>query len=200
MSTPKVLLFDLGGVIVRWVGLDELAKMTGLSRDGVGDRFAASEIFSAYEIGRCDDDSFVKALIAEFNLEITQDEAKDLWNSWVQESYDGTKDMLTVLRKDYTIACLSNTNALHWGHLPTHIKIDDYFDYSFASHLINAAKPDLKSYHIPIEKMGVTASDIWFFDDTMVNVEAAKSAGMKAYHVDRDVGVIPTLQELGLLI
>ena len=199
MSTPKVLLFDLGGVIVRWVGLEALGEITGLSREAVSERFAASDVFRDYEIGRCDDDSFAKAFIAEFNLEVTLPEAKRLWNSWVQECYVGTKDMLSTLHKGYIIACLSNTNAMHWEHLSTHINIDDYFDYSFASHLIRAAKPDPESYRIPIEKMGANPSDIWFFDDTMVNVEAAKSAGMKACHVDRDVGVIPTLSSLGLL-
>jgi len=114
MDQPKVLLFDLGGVIVRWVGLDELSQITGLSRDKVSLRFATSPIFRAYEIGQCDDDVFVETLIADFNLQISRPEVKVLWNSWVQESYPGTKDMLTELRKTYTIACLSNTNALHW--------------------------------------------------------------------------------------
>jgi len=199
MDQPKVLLFDLGGVIVRWVGLDELSQITGLSRDKVSLRFATSPIFRAYEIGQCDDDVFVETLIADFNLQISRPEVKVLWNSWVQESYPGTKDMLTELRKTYTIACLSNTNALHWVHLPTHINTDNFFDYSYASHLINAAKPDPESYRIAIQDMGVMPSDIWFFDDTLINVEAAKSVGMKAYHVDRDVGAIPTLQALGLL-
>jgi len=199
MDKPKVLLFDLGGVIVRWVGLEELGRISGLSRDEVGIRFAMSPIFQAYEIGQCHDDVFAEAFITDFNLDISLTEAKALWNSWVQESYMGTKDMLIKLRQTYIIACLSNTNALHWGHLPTHIQIDDYFDHSYASHLINAAKPNPESYRIPIEDIGVSPSDIWFFDDTMINIEAAKSAGMKAFHVDRKVGVIPTLQELGLL-
>jgi len=166
MDKPKVLLFDLGGVIVRWVGLDELANITGLSRDAVGNRFAASSIFRNYEIGQCSDNVFAEALIASFDLDISLSAAKDLWNSWVQESYSGTKDTLTKLRKSYTIACLSNTNALHWEHLSTHIQINDYFDYSYASHLINAAKPNPESYQIPIQSMGVEPSDIWFFDDT----------------------------------
>ena len=199
MQKPKVFLFDLGGVIVRWVGLDALADITGLTREDVSSRFASSQTFSDYEIGHCGDDVFADALRSEFDFKMTGTEAKALWNSWVQECYPGTKDMLRDLRKDYTISCLSNTNALHWGYLPTHIDVDEYFDSSFASHLIHAAKPDLKSYRIAIEAIGEDLSDIWFFDDTMVNVEAAKSAGLTAFHVDRAVGVIPKLQELGLL-
>lgn len=199
MQRPKVLLFDLGGVIVRWVGLDALAQITGLNRDDVSRRFATDPIFHAYERGHCEDDVFAEALIVEFNLDMAPSSAKELWNSWVQESYEGTKHVLKHLRKNYTLACLSNTNALHWEHLRTHIDTEKYFDHSFASHLIRAAKPDLESFHIPIKHMGVAPSDVWFFDDTIVNVEAAKSVGMKAYHVNRDVGVIPTLQELDLL-
>ena len=192
-------MFDLGGVIVRWVGIDALAEITGLTREAVSKRFSASDIFSAYEIGQCNDDVFVQELITHFKLAVSLSEAKAMWNSWVQESYVGTKDMLSQLRKHYTLACLSNTNALHWQHLPTHINIEDYFDHSYASHLINVAKPNAESYLIPIQDMGVSHSDIWFFDDTLANVEVAKSVGMMAYHVDRDVGVIPTLQTLGLL-
>ena len=196
---PKVLLFDLGGVIVRWVGLEELARMTGQSRDAVVMRFAGSDVFQDYETGQCSDDVFAAELVSLFDLEFPLSEAKALWNSWVQESYDGTKDMLKDLRKDYTLACLSNTNALHWGHLPTHIRVEEFFDHSFASHLIEAAKPDLKSYNILIQEMKVAPADIWFFDDTLINVEAAIQAGMVAHHVDREVGVIPTLKRLGFL-
>ena len=199
MSKPKILLFDLGGVIVHWVGLDELANMTGRPRRTVIDQLAASDIFNAYEIGQCSDDAFAAELICLFDLNIDLSRAKALWNSWVQQCYEGTKAVLSLLREDYTIACLSNTNMLHWAHLPTHINVDDYFDHSFASHLINAAKPDPRSYEIPIEKMDVSPSDIWFFDDTLKNVQAAKAAGMQAYHVDRTVGVVPTLKKLGLV-
>ena len=196
---PKVLLFDLGGVIVRWTGLDALSEMTGMSREKVLETFAASDIFTAYEIGRCDDDSFITELISVFDLRISPARARQLWQIWVEETYTGTKEALKALKEDYIIACLSNTNALHWEWLSTHIVIDEYFDHSYASHLINAAKPKAESYHIPVKDMGVSISDIWFFDDTQLNVDAAKALGMSAFHVDRAVGVIPKLKELGIL-
>lgn len=199
MQRPKVLLFDLGGVIVRWVGLDELAKLTGLTRDVVIERFAASHIFNDYEVGECSDDIFADELIALFELDVSREKAKSLWNSWVQDCYLGTKEALQTLRNDYTIACLSNTNALHWEHLKTHIDVDQYFDYSYASHIICAAKPAPKSYRFPLDDMKVKAEDIWFFDDTQANVRAAEALGIKAFHIDRDVGAIPTLKHLGLL-
>jgi len=197
-TKPKVLLFDLGGVIVRWTGLDALSHMTGMSREQVSEIFASSSIFSDYEIGKCDDETFIKELISVFKLDVSPAKARHLWQEWVGKTYSGTKEALTSLRKNYTIACLSNTNALHWEWLSTHIVIDDYFHHGYASHLIGTAKPNAECYHFPIKDMGVNPSDIWFFDDTIINVDAAKQIGMTAFHVDRDVGVVPVLKQLGL--
>lgn len=196
---PKVLLFDLGGVIVHWVGLDELANLTGLTREAVAGRLAASKIFNEYEIGRCSDDIFADELIARFELDVSRGQAKWLWNSWVQECYSHTKETLNALRPHYILACLSNTNALHWEHLKSHIDVKLYFDHSYASHLINSAKPDRQSYMIPLKDMDVSAEHVWFFDDTVENVQAAESVGLTSFHVDRNVGVVPKLKELDLI-
>jgi len=138
---PKVLLFDLGGVILRWTGLDALSEKTGMSREKVIETFASSDIFTAYEIGDCDDDTFIMEFISVFGLSESPSQAKRLWQIWVEETYAGTKEALKTLKETYTIACLSNTNALHWDWLSTHLVVDDYFDHSYASHLIGAAKP-----------------------------------------------------------
>jgi len=199
MKQPKVLLFDLGGVIVRWTGLEDLSALTGLTHDEVLATFAASDTFRAYETGYCDDHTFINALISDFRLDKSPTEMTRLWQYWVGETYPGTKDALIDLRQTYTLACLSNTNALHWAWLGHHIATDDYFDHSYASHLIHAAKPDPQSFLIPIQDMGVSPDDIWFFDDTLANIDAAKALGMKAFYVDRTVGVIPRLKDINLL-
>ena len=199
MMPPKVLLFDLGGVIVRWTGMEALSQMTGLKREKIAEKFSGPSVFSDYELGLCNDDTFIQTLITDFDLKISPERIKTLWQEWVGETYPGTKEALIALKENHTIACLSNTNALHWAWLPRHLVIENYFDYGFASHLLAAAKPDDKSYQICIEKMGVTQSDIWFFDDTLANVDAAMTLGIRAFHVDRAVGVLPVLKDLKLL-
>lgn len=198
-TAPKALIFDLGGVIVRWTGIEALMEMTGRSRSDVLQIFKVNPIFQAYEIGRCDDDRFAAAMIESFNLDMDTVSFKRLWQSWVGQTYPDTKRVLAALRESFVTACLSNTNALHWERLKQFIETEDYFDYSFASHLIHAAKPTLESYTISIEKMGLTTSDIWFFDDTKVNIRAAQNFGIQAFHVDRNVGVLPTLERLELI-
>jgi putative hydrolase of the HAD superfamily len=198
MSKPKVLLFDLGGVIVKWTGIESLMEMTGLSRTAVTQQFANDPVLSAYEIGACSDDDFTAAMLTVFSLDISYEHFKSLWKEWVGSTYPGIKQALSELRGGYTIACLSNTNAMHWQRLADHIITSQYFDHAYASHLVNLAKPDPAIYRHVLTDMGINAADVWFFDDTLENVEAAKAVGIKSFLVDRQVGVLSKLEELGL--
>jgi putative hydrolase of the HAD superfamily len=199
MTHSTHLLFDLGGVIVPWVGVETLMDLTGLTRDDVTARMVGSDIFNAYEIGACDDATFCAEMVSLFDLDMAPADFPALWNSWVHAPFPGTLAALETLKATYTIACLSNTNALHWAHLQSLIDPYDSFHHAFASQLIQAAKPNPQSYRIPLSIMGVSAESVHFFDDTLVNVEAARAVGMQATHVDRKVGVLPTLRQLGLL-
>jgi len=194
---PKILLFDLGGVIVPWVGMEALAGYSRITREEVADRFAASEVSGAFERGMASEAEFMLELGRMFDLPDTDTTA--LWNSWVLPPFPGTLTALADLKTRFTTACLSNTNAPHWAHLNTMFSTDDTFHYAFASHELHEAKPDAACYLKPIEMMGCAAEDVWFFDDTQANIDAARALGMTAHHVDRTVGVIPLLRELALL-
>lgn len=197
MTLPKVLLFDLGGVIVPWVGIIELSRIKGLSEADILVKASKSDIFSAYEIGDCSTDVFLDELACMFNLE--RPALSRLWNEWVEPPYEGTRAALLKLKEQFTIACLSNTNQSHWDYLTDTHNIIDVFDHAYASHIIKAAKPNAKAWQLCLDDMNIATSDIWFFDDTQANIDAAQSVGITSYHVDRNVGVIPTLQSLGLL-
>ena len=194
---PKILLFDLGGVIVPWVGMEALAAHNNITRAEVSDRFDASDVFRAFERGQASEADFVAELPRMFDLPDTDITA--LWNSWVHAPYPGTLDALADLKSRYTTACLSNTNPIHWVHLNTMFNMDETFHHAFASHDIQVAKPDAASYTKPIELMDCAIEDVWFFDDTEANVEGARAVGLTTFHVDRSVGVLPLLRELSLL-
>lgn len=194
-----VLLFDLGGVIVPWVGLEALAERQNTTRQEIVEQFAQLDAFNAYEVGGCDTEAFLKAFIEMFDLNISYEEGSILWNSWVLPPFEDVIEAIIGLKERYIVACLSNTNDLHWQHLNKMFKTHEVFDYDFASHEIKAAKPDVRSYEIPLEKMGVEASSVTFFDDTLINVEAARNIGMTAHQVNRSAGVLPLLQKLSFL-
>lgn len=196
-KTPKILFFDLGGVIVPWVGMEALAKFNNMTREEVSDRFDASDIFRAFERGTASEADFFEELPRLFNLPDTDVSA--LWNSWVRAPYPGTLEALADLKTRFTTACLSNTNPVHWAHLNRMFNTGETFHHAFASHEIGAAKPDLESYIKPLGIMGSQSSEVWFFDDTEANIDGARAAGLTAFHVNRSVGVLPTLRTLKLI-
>jgi len=196
-SKPKILLFDLGGVIVPWVGTEALASANNIPREQVAARFDNSEILSAYERGLVGDAEFLKELQHVFNLPDADIAA--LWNSWVLPPYPGILDALAELKTRFTLGCLSNTNSLHWAHLNAMFNLDETFDFPFASQHLQEAKPDAAIYIKALKIMGVAPKDVWFFDDTLANIDAARALGITAYHVDRAVGALPKLKALGLL-
>lgn len=199
MRKPKVLLFDLGGVIVPWVGIIELSRLTGLSEADIIAKGFNSETAQAYEVGDCTTELFLEELNQSLNLGFEPSHLKTLWNGWVQPPYKNTRNVLLGLKADYKIACLSNTNESHWEYLKSIHHILDVFDHAFASHIIKAAKPDPRAWQICLEQMEAEPQDVWFFDDTLGNVKAAQALGIDSYHIDRNVGVIPTLSDLHLL-
>ena len=197
--TPKLILFDLGGVIVRWTGIEALSDLTGLSAINVKTKLGHSKICSAHERGLCDDDVFLDELIGLFKFNYTRPEMQQLWNSWVGAIYDGTEQALSELKKQYSIACLSNTNALHWAHLNAYFNCEHNFHKAYASHLINLAKPDPSCFQFVLDDLNIDASDVLFLDDSAANIETAKDMGMTAIAIDPALGALPALKNLQII-
>jgi putative hydrolase of the HAD superfamily len=64
---------------------------------------------------------------------------------------------------------------------------------------LGLVKPDREIFEHVIRDLGVPPSRIAFFDDTAINVEVARDAGMAAYEVDGIVELEARLHQLGLL-
>lgn len=196
--TPKLILFDLGGVVVRWTGIQALSDMTGLSVLEVGQAFGNSEICRDFEIGRCEASTFLDELAKLFDLNLSRSEIHDLWNAWVGAPYDGIAEAIRSLGKEHQIACLSNTNALHWAHLKTYLDPDELFHRAFASHIVHLAKPDAAIYSYVLSELNMAPENVIFLDDTQANIDAARMLGINSFKVDPKLGALPVLQRLDL--
>lgn len=60
------------------------------------------------------------------------------------------------------------------------------FDNLYLSYQMHLMKPDDEIYIKMIKDLGVSSSSIYFFDDSQVNVDAAKKLGINAYCVTGD--------------
>jgi glucose-1-phosphatase len=199
---PKVVCFDLGGVLVRicrsW---DEACATAALPPRGQRQSASPSwpeqlkRLSDLYQRGQLDCDGYYRALSTSLDAAYSREELERIHRAWSLAEYPGSSELVNALnaRGDVLTACLSNTNHAHWQRLTG---ADGRAEYScvpllgqrLASHLLGCAKPDPRIYALAHASFAATqplcAQDIVFFDDLAANVAAARAAGWSAFVVD----------------
>ena len=193
----KVILLDLGGVLIENTGRDGLMALLPypLEHDEIWRRWLASPSVRLFEAGKISSQAFAAQFIHEWKLEIGPEAFIAAFASWPRGFFPGARELLAVLRDRHHLACLSNTNAVHWRRFP---EFPALFDTCFASHEMGIVKPDPEAYAHVIDTLGVEPSAVHFFDDLRPNVDAARAAGINAYHVSGFEQVAPLLREARL--
>lgn len=72
---PSVILFDLGGVLVEWDGIEPLKKLSGgrLTREVARRFWLESPWVKKIETGRCSPQEFAVGVIEELSLSLNPD-------------------------------------------------------------------------------------------------------------------------------
>ena len=181
MNDHRVLLFDLGGVLVEASGQAALQSLLPhLDKTEILARWHASHAVGLFERGKITPEEFSAKFVSEWQIPLKPTEFLNAFASWVVGYYPGAKALLERLREKHTLACLSNTNAAHWARLPD---VGTVFDVCIASHLTGYMKPDRLAFKHAVETLRVPPEAIYFFDDLAANVEAARSMGIQAFQV-----------------
>jgi putative hydrolase of the HAD superfamily len=215
MSTQneiQVVVFDLGGVVVRICKtFDEAAKRAGVSivPEALLEQASKEQrkaIHCEYEQGRLTCEDFFQRIAATTNGVYTPHQFRLTHEAWIIEEYPGIHELIDDLhRAGLQTGALSNTNASHWaqmnhlsevaregaadvsaGSMRARFDAPAKLRHRHASHLLGHAKPDAAIYNAFMQRTGFTAREIAFFDDLDANVDAARSAGWNAYRVDPD--------------
>ena len=183
MSIPAVLLFDLGGVLVENELFERLGALApaGMHGDDIKSRWLRSKAVRSFERGRCSPGAFASELILEWQLPMAPEEFLESFAAWARGPYAGAPDLLSELRGRHTLACLSNSNEIHWKKFETFLQL---FDVSLSSHLIGEVKPDPACFAIALQHCKSDPASVAFFDDSISNVAAAHDLGMQAFHVN----------------
>jgi glucose-1-phosphatase len=198
MQHPTVLLFDLGGVLVENVGFERLNALLPrpMPVEELKTRWLASTAVRSFEVGSCSASVFAGELVAEWQLSLSPEAFLDAFASWPKGLYPGAAELLSQLRGRFTLACLSNSNAVHWQRFGG---FREYFQISLSSHVLGQVKPDAACFTRALQECNVNASAVAFFDDSLTNVAAARALGMRAFHVNGLVEVQRTLAAEGWL-
>jgi glucose-1-phosphatase len=196
--SPRLLLFDLGGVLVDYDPVGPLTQLLphGVDRHGIVRRWADREELRQLETGRCPPERFAAAVIEEFGLHLTPEEFLANFALWDRGPLPGAVALLRSLRGRLRLACLSNNNPVHWSRLCAVFGIEREFDATYLSHEIGVMKPDRRAYQHVLAVEDVPPESVVFLDDNTDNVAAARAVGIDAY---RAVGIDAVRQRLDAL-
>ncbi len=200
-SGAKLVVFDLGGVVVRICrSIKEAGDRCGIAvreEDITPERRAERRaIHALYERGRLTCDEFFVAIAKTTGDRFTPQQFRAMHEAWIIEEYPGVSELIDDLHAaGIQTGVLSNTNASHWAQMQPVVRADGGVNapkfptpakpiHKHASHLLGLAKPDAAIYHEFARRTGFAPGTIVFFDDLPDNVEAARKAGWQSHVVD----------------
>jgi len=181
----RVLLFDVGGVLVQLSGVKTMLQWMGAdaTSDIMWKMWLESKPVREFERGRIDADEFAAAVTKEFRLPVEPQQFLASFTGWVTGLYPGTLEMLAQIPRTYRCAVLSNSNALHWTRVMDDLQLGTAFAHQFVSHLTGRIKPDAEAFEHVVDTLGCSPEQVLFLDDNTLNVDAAKRFGMQAVRV-----------------
>lgn len=187
---PKVILFDFGNVLfdLDFPGCYQRFKdLLEIDWDGSNIPQNIQEANDRLERGEINEETFIW-YFQQVKSSINPRDVIKCWNSLLVEMPSHRFEFLLNLRKDYTVALLSNINSIHISWIHRYFKEkynltdfeERYFDQVFYSHEIGMRKPEERVYNYVTERLGVKPNEILFVDDNEDNIEAAKKYGWRA--------------------
>lgn len=184
-STIRVVLFDIGGVLVETSGVATmLAWMrNSVSAEQLWRMWLTSPCVRAFETGRLSPEDFADQVIAEFGLPVTRDGFLEELTRWSVTLFPGAVQLIDQIPSQYVRATLSNTNEIHWKYLMRNEGLTRAIPHHFASHLIGKIKPDVEAFQHVTDALRREPHEVIFLDDNDTNVIAARSIGMQGVRV-----------------
>lgn len=197
-ETIRVLLFDLGGVLLK---LHDPIETFGLKigASEFNEQWLRSPSVRKFESGAIDAEEFARKIVAEAKLPYDWQEFIKKFDAWPDRLFDQTLSVLQAIPANYHRALLSNINALHWGREDIAGPLTGCFDQSFLSYQTGCIKPDREAYELVVTTYGCRPDEVLFFDDNPTNVAAAADYGMQAVLAIGIGAVTNTLQLRGVL-
>ena len=187
VKPADALLFDLGGVVM---GLDwepmfrRWGEAGGVEPATLRERYGFDAHYERHERGEIGEAAYFASLRQSLDIDIGDEDFRAGWGAIFTEPVHETVALLEKLRDRVPLYAFSNTNAAH--HAVWSRKFEaalGNFRRVFVSSQMGLRKPERASFDYISREIGVPNARILFFDDTLVNVEGARAAGLLAVHV-----------------
>jgi putative hydrolase of the HAD superfamily len=181
------LLFDLGKVVIDFDFSRAFARWASHARceeSLIRAHFSHDEDYDRHERGHIDSEVYFSALRASFGIDISDAQFRDGWNAILTGEVPGMSSLLATAAERFPLYALTNSNHEHQQYLSIRFaEVLRHLKRIFVSSTIGLRKPEAEAYEYVVERIGVPARRILFFDDLIENVEGARTYGLQAVHV-----------------
>lgn len=197
----RVLLFDVGGVLVEIGGVPEFLRRVDptLPIDEFWRRWLLSPTVRAFETAQLTPREFADSLLAEFGWHDDPEAFLQAFAAWPTRVFPGVEELLQNIPRRYQRVLLSNSNVLHWQRILQDMRLGQRVDRAFASHLTGTIKPDAAAFDYVLDALGCRAGQVAFFDDNPLNISAASALGLRSYLTRGSGSLRQWLLQLGVL-
>jgi HAD superfamily hydrolase (TIGR01509 family) len=183
----RFLLLDFGNVLFEIDFTKTVSALQLLCKQDVEIDFSAHsqlEIFNQFEIGAFTPKEFIDTFRQMYsNDSISDEQIISAWNALLLAPFADTEDVIVRLKKKgYTLALVSNTNAIHVDYFyPKAHSFLKHFDYFFYSHQILRRKPNRDYFEYVLKTMNLDPKNALYIDDAEQHLVTAKSMGITSY-------------------
>jgi len=183
-ASIDAVVFDLGGVLADFGGVAPMRALARIDSDvELWRRWLTCEWVRRFERGHCSADEFAAGFVEEWQLDADPDKFMTDFSSWLVGPYDGATELVRDVSTVAVVACLSNTNAVHWQAGAAQWPLFGLFDRSFLSFEMGMVKPDIEIFEKVVTELDVPPERVLFLDDNDLNVQAAQQVGICAFEV-----------------
>lgn len=194
---PAVLC-DLGGVLIELNWVDSARSLFGKELDSAQllERWLSLESIKVFEAGLCSFSEFYQAFNRENPTNLGEADFHREFLQIIGPVKTGCSEILLEIKQTFELALLSNTNHLHIELLRRQSPILEHFDHLFLSYQMHLVKPEKEIFAKVCEQLSREPGEIYFFDDSATNIEAAQNFGIHAFRVNSPQEISGILREL----
>jgi len=99
--------------------------------------------------------------------------------------FDGVKELLTVLKKKYTLAILTNKPKTLVNKAVIHHHIESFFDCLVCREDVMEKKPDPEGFNLILKTLNLIKDEVIYVGDSLVDLELAKSLQIEFFLYNR---------------
>ncbi len=198
----SAVVFDLGMVLVPFDYKIMVQRLEDVD-PGLGNHFIESyrnnyKIHRDFERGTISSDDFVDMMLKVIDYKVDAETFKRFYSEIFTFNQD-VIDLLPVIKKNYRLFLLSNTNEIHQQYGWKNFQFIQHFEKLILSHEVGAVKPEEKIYRVVEAASELPPEEHLFIDDIKEYAEAAIKYGWDAIQFTGYHELLSNLQSRGII-